>query len=235
MGPRGLAVRQPGAAACHARQLRGRMCGGDRRARGRRDRQDDPPSLGARARRPCARGAAGGRHRDLVERWLQPASRGRRARKGAIHAGSHTCGGRPLRPKEELARRFENAERRGSDRIHYVRGKIVFGAYSRRLLDRIRTQAGRLFYPLAPDYTSMVPACCSPRLQSTWVGRCCVSYNSMRSNGRAKPRTLGTRAASWRAPTLRSSTAFPFPTCTPRTTTSSRMTWCPRQTAARMA
>jgi hypothetical protein len=87
-------------------------------------------------------------------------------------------------PKAELARRFENAGRRGSDRIHYVRGKIVFGAYSRRLLDRIRTHAGRLFYPLAPDYTSMVPACLLAETAVDLGRPLLVSYNSVRSNGR---------------------------------------------------
>jgi hypothetical protein len=87
-------------------------------------------------------------------------------------------------PKAELARRFENAERRGRDRIHYVRGKIVFGAYSRRLLDRIRTRAGRLFFPLAPDYTSMVPACLLAEAAVDLGRPLLVSYNSVRSNGR---------------------------------------------------
>jgi Glycosyl transferase family 2 len=84
----------------------------------------------------------------------------------------------------ELARRFENAEPRGRDPVHYVRGKIVFGAYSRRLLDRIRAQAGRLFYPLAPDYTSMVPACVLAEAAMDLGRPLLVSYNSARSNGR---------------------------------------------------
>jgi len=56
-------------------------------------------------------------------------------------------------PAADLAVRFANATRRGSDRDHYVRGKIVFGAYSRPLLERIRERAIRVFHPLAPDYT----------------------------------------------------------------------------------
>ena len=39
-------------------------------------------------------------------------------------------------PKAELARRFANETRRGADPVHYVRGKIVFGSYSRQLLER---------------------------------------------------------------------------------------------------
>ena len=84
----------------------------------------------------------------------------------------------------ELAVRFANASRRGRDAVHYVRGKIVFGAYSRALLQRIRERTGRLFHPLSPDYTSMVPACVLAE-GALDVGRpLLVSYNSVRSNGR---------------------------------------------------
>jgi hypothetical protein len=87
-------------------------------------------------------------------------------------------------PAAELARRFANETRRGTDPVHYVRGKIVFGAYSRLLLDRIRELAGRVFHPLAPDYTAMVPACVLSD-GAVDVGRpLLVSYNSRRSNGR---------------------------------------------------
>ena len=86
-------------------------------------------------------------------------------------------------PAAELAVRFANASRRGLDPIHYVRGKIVFGAFSRSLVERIRARTGRLFHPLAPDYTSMVPACVLAE-RALDVGRpLLVSYNSVRSNG----------------------------------------------------
>jgi hypothetical protein len=84
----------------------------------------------------------------------------------------------------ELDRHFANAARRGSDPVRYVRGKLVFGAYSRGLIDRIRERTGRVFYPLAPDYTAMVPACVFAA-GAVDVGRpLLVSYNSQRSNGR---------------------------------------------------
>jgi hypothetical protein len=87
-------------------------------------------------------------------------------------------------PTADLAVRFANASRRGSDRVHYVRGKIVFGAFSRLLLERIRERTGRVFHPLAPDYTSMVPACVLAE-GALDVGRpLLVSYSSVRSNGR---------------------------------------------------
>jgi hypothetical protein len=87
-------------------------------------------------------------------------------------------------PAAELAVRFANASRRGFDPVHYVRGKIVFGAFSRSLLERIRERTGRLFHPLSPDYTSMVPACVLAE-RALDVGRpLLVSYNSVRGNGR---------------------------------------------------
>jgi Glycosyltransferase like family 2 len=87
-------------------------------------------------------------------------------------------------PAAEVAARFVNSSRRGLDPVHYSRGKIVFGAYSRALLERIRERIGRLFHPLAPDYTSMVPGCVLAE-GALDVGRpLLVSYNSMRSNGR---------------------------------------------------
>jgi hypothetical protein len=103
--------------------------------------------------------------------------------------GRFLPGAEPVDPtsydaKADLARRFEHAEPRGVDPVHYVRGKIVFGAYSRRLLDRIRAQAGRLFHPLAPDYTSMVPACVLAEGAIDLGRPLLVSYNSVRSNGR---------------------------------------------------
>jgi hypothetical protein len=86
-------------------------------------------------------------------------------------------------PAAELAVRFANATRRGLDPVHYVRGKIVFGTFSRALLERIRERTGRVFHPLAPDYTSMVPGCVLAD-GALDVGRpLLVSYNSVRSNG----------------------------------------------------
>ncbi|MDQ2984989.1 MAG: glycosyltransferase family 2 protein [Actinomycetota bacterium] len=87
-------------------------------------------------------------------------------------------------PAAELARRFSNATRRGVDPVHYVRGKIVFGAYARTLLDRIRACAARVFHPLAPDYTAMVPACVLSEGGLDLGRPLVVSYNSARSNGR---------------------------------------------------
>ncbi len=86
-------------------------------------------------------------------------------------------------PRAELQKRFANSERRGADPVHYVRGKIVFGAYSQGLMERIRAQTGRVFHPLAPDYTAMVPACALSRGALDLGRPLLVSYNSRRSNG----------------------------------------------------
>ena len=87
-------------------------------------------------------------------------------------------------PRTELDYAFAYEARRGSDPIHYFRGKIVFGAYSRQLLETIRSRTGRVFHGLCPDYTSRVPALAfSTHLLD--LGRpLLVSYNSVTSNGR---------------------------------------------------
>jgi hypothetical protein len=113
-----------------------------------------------------------------------PVDEGRRLGEGRFRPTGVTAAATLYDPREELRNRFANATRRGVDPVHYVRGKIVFGAYSRRLLDRIRERTGRVFHPLAPDYTSMVPACVLAE-QALDVGRpLLLSYNSVRSNGR---------------------------------------------------
>jgi hypothetical protein len=59
---------------------------------------------------------------------------------------------------EELQRRFNIDVRRGTEGVRYCWGKICFGAYHKNLIQKIRNRIGRLFYPISPDYTSMVAA-----------------------------------------------------------------------------
>lgn len=61
-------------------------------------------------------------------------------------------------PKREIERRFRLDVRRGREGIKYYLGKICFGAYHRSLMQRITKNLGRLFHPIAPDYTSMLAA-----------------------------------------------------------------------------
>lgn len=58
----------------------------------------------------------------------------------------------------ELVRRFSMDVRRGAEGVNYCYGKICFGVYSRALVQRIVARCGQLFYPISPDYTSMLPA-----------------------------------------------------------------------------
>jgi Glycosyl transferase family 2 len=132
--------------------------------------------------------ALGGRpDADIVTWWndgYDPLDEEHEPGLGRFLPAANTVGVTMYDPRAELARRFENNEPRGRDPVHYVRGKIVFGAYSRRLMDRIRAQSGRLFHPLAPDYTSMVPACVLAEVAVDLGRPLLVSYNSIRSNGR---------------------------------------------------
>src|SRR6266568_7455330 len=78
-----------------------------------------------------------------------------------VGAGLYTPTRSPTSPQvydsaAELVKIYSQVERRGIDPIHYFRGKIVFGAYSRALLGRIREHTDRVFYPLSPDYTSRI-------------------------------------------------------------------------------
>jgi glycosyltransferase involved in cell wall biosynthesis len=113
-----------------------------------------------------------------------PVDESRDVARGRFRPGGATAEPTVYDPAAELAQRFANPTRRGTDAVHYVRGKIVFGAYSRALLDQIGERTGRVFHPLAPDYTSMVPGSVFAD-RGLDVGRpLLVSYNSARSNGR---------------------------------------------------
>lgn len=60
-------------------------------------------------------------------------------------------------PLAELRKKTEAAiPRAWQDASTYARGKFCFGAYSRRLIERVIGQAGAMFHDIAPDYTSMV-------------------------------------------------------------------------------
>jgi hypothetical protein len=58
----------------------------------------------------------------------------------------------------ELVRAMAFDVRRGHEGPAYFRGKICFGLYRRDVLDGIRRRVGRLFPPIAPDYTSRAAA-----------------------------------------------------------------------------
>jgi glycosyltransferase involved in cell wall biosynthesis len=55
------------------------------------------------------------------------------------------------RARARLSRDRQNAST-------YSRGKIIFGAYKKTLIERVINKTGMLFHELAPDYTSMICA-----------------------------------------------------------------------------
>lgn len=82
---------------------------------------------------------------------------------GSYDQGSYKPCHRPREPyyydpRQELERRFRLDVRRGQEGVRYGWGKICFGAYHRDLINRITGAIGRLFYPVSPDYTSMLAA-----------------------------------------------------------------------------
>jgi len=60
-------------------------------------------------------------------------------------------------PKEELSSKSQlRPPRRLQNESQYARGKICFGAFSRKLIDTIQSKYGELFEQISPDYTSMI-------------------------------------------------------------------------------
>jgi Glycosyl transferase family 2 len=123
---------------------------------------------------------------DLVSWWndgYNPDDEGGEVGDGILIPTPATRAPERFDPAVELRKMFSLDERRGVDPIHYFRGKIVFGAYARTLLERIRNACGQVFLPLTPDYTSRVAGLALTH-GAIDIGRpLLVSYNSRRSNG----------------------------------------------------
>jgi glycosyltransferase involved in cell wall biosynthesis len=124
---------------------------------------------------------------DLVSWWndaYYPVDEVGQTGKGVLVAGPDEArDAERFDPSLELQKMYSLEQRRGEDHIHYYRGKIPFGAYSRALLARIHAACGRVFYPLTPDYTSRIAALALAR-GAVDIGRpLLVSYISARSNG----------------------------------------------------
>ena len=61
--------------------------------------------------------------------------------------------------KADLSRRIlGRTSRSDMRREEYTRGKICFGVYSQRLINQIKNKYEKIFFPLSPDYTSLVLA-----------------------------------------------------------------------------
>jgi hypothetical protein len=90
----------------------------------------------------------------------------------------------PYSPAEDLDRRGTAEVARGEQSSSdYSRGKIVFGAYRRELVQRIVHRFGALFHNINPDYTSMVLGLSEARNAIELSASCVVSVNTDISNG----------------------------------------------------
>ena len=91
----------------------------------------------------------------------------------------------PYAPGEELDRRGRAAVSRGEQSSpDYSRGKLVFGAYRRDLVERVVRRFGALFHDINPDYTSMILGLSEARAAIEMAMSCVVSVNTDLSNGR---------------------------------------------------
>jgi glycosyltransferase involved in cell wall biosynthesis len=87
-------------------------------------------------------------------------------------------------PRRELSRRGRGEASRGEQTWpDYCRGKLVFGAYRRELLDRVVKRFGAPFHSISPDYTSMVLGLSEARSAIELPVSCVVSVNTDISNG----------------------------------------------------
>jgi len=103
---------------------------------------------------------------------------------------------RPYSPAAELDRRGRAAVSRGEQSsADYGRGKLVFGAYRRDLVDRIVRRYGALFSDINPDYTSMILGLTEARHAIELGMSCVVSLNTDISNGQLSDTD---DAAAWR-------------------------------------
>lgn len=90
----------------------------------------------------------------------------------------------PFSPTTDLDRRGRADISRGEQSTSaYCRGKLVFGAYRRELIERIVTRCGALFHNISPDYTSMVLGMSEAREAIEMASSCVVSINTDISNG----------------------------------------------------
>lgn len=87
-------------------------------------------------------------------------------------------------PRAELERRFSLVDRRGFEKEKYFLGKMCFGVFEDELIKRIRDRHGRIFFPLSPDYTSLVLGLAYAR-SAVDLGRSLqISFSVSVSNGR---------------------------------------------------
>jgi hypothetical protein len=87
-------------------------------------------------------------------------------------------------PAEALARKCAGeVSRYEQTPSEYCRGKMVFGAYHRSLIDRVVHRFGQLFFDVSPDYTSMVVALSEATTACELASSAVVSIGTDISNG----------------------------------------------------
>jgi hypothetical protein len=91
---------------------------------------------------------------------------------------------RRFSPARDLGRRGRGEVSRAAQSwSEYSRGKLVFGAYSNELLQRIVERYGAVFHNISPDYTSMVLGLTEAHAAIELPLSCVVSVNTDISNG----------------------------------------------------
>jgi hypothetical protein len=119
-----------------------------------------------------------GYHPDSFQDYFGPGSY------GIVPRGFASGQFRRFSPSEALDRRGRGEVARGEQTsADYSRGKIVFGAFRRDLVDRIVHRYGGLFRNINPDYTSMVLGLTAARTGIEMAASCVVSVNTDISNG----------------------------------------------------
>lgn len=97
-----------------------------------------------------------------------------------VRAGSHEAFG----PRDELdCKGRARISRSAQSPSHYARGKILFGAFHRDLIERIRARYGALFQGINPDYTSMILGLSEAAQAVEVASSCVVSVSTDISNG----------------------------------------------------
>ncbi len=101
-----------------------------------------------------------------------------------VHSDIESGRDQPFSPSADLDRRGRAGVSRGEQSTSdYCRGKLVFGAYRRELVERIVNRCETLFHNISPDYTSMVLGLSEARDAIELASSCVVSINTDISNG----------------------------------------------------
>ena len=133
---------------------------------------------GRSRRNPMSTSSPGGTRGTI--RWTRPRSR----REGASCPLPRPLWSRALRPGRGARAAIRERGRRGVDPVHYFRGKIVFGAYSRGLLEQFASDRPVVFIHSRRLHLDGAGVRARGRRASTSAARCSSRTTRCRSNGR---------------------------------------------------